>query len=514
MHMPASHAARALHLRQGDVDVDLPGQDGTFLTRQPAPRARRPNAPGPRSRTQALSRQRALRKRIAADVARSGSRARQGSPHPLWPSGLPRSGPRPSMSSRRAIRLAVTDKSRLSADSARFTAESRVYIPRRADPADRRRRRRTRSRTRPSWSRTWRARSSARSTGATAIPRCAAGAEASLRSKALEDAVVFSSGMAAVTRAILALVKQDAHVVLFADCYRRTRQFVTGFLAQFGVAHTLVPPGDLDALERAITDKTRARHQRDAHQSRISRVVDLTALCADRARSERQDADRLHVRDADQPAPGRARHRPGRAQRHQVPGRSQRRAGGCRRGQRRAGRRWCATLRHVFGAVLRSACGLPGASRGIKTLALRVAQQNKNGAGASPRCSRSTRKVKRVWYPGPRARIRSHAIAKRMMSGFGGVVTFELDGGPGDRPAVRRRAADPAHRAQPGRRREPGRAARADELLRAHHRGARGGRHQGHAWCATRWASRTRATCSRTSSKRSLRSDQSTRLVS
>src|SRR6185295_8823483 len=36
-----------------------------------------------------------------------------------------------------------------------------------------------------------------------------------------EDAVMFSSGMAAITSAILALVGQGAHVVLFNDCYRR-----------------------------------------------------------------------------------------------------------------------------------------------------------------------------------------------------------------------------------------------------------------------------------------------------
>src|SRR5262245_44344744 len=72
-----------------------------------------------------------------------------------------------------------------------------------------------------------------------------------------EEAVAFSSGMAAVTTSILALSKAGSHVILFADCYRRTRQFVTGFLARFGVEHTLVPPGDLDALERSLTEHTR-----------------------------------------------------------------------------------------------------------------------------------------------------------------------------------------------------------------------------------------------------------------
>ena len=70
-----------------------------------------------------------------------------------------------------------------------------------------------------------------------------------------EDAVAFASGMAAVTSSILALVKSGSHVILFADCYRRTRQFVTMFLSRFGVSHTLIPPADVerfaDALEEA-----------------------------------------------------------------------------------------------------------------------------------------------------------------------------------------------------------------------------------------------------------------------
>src|SRR6185503_602271 len=66
-----------------------------------------------------------------------------------------------------------------------------------------------------------------------------------------DDTVAFSSGMAAVTSAILALVKAGDHVILFSDCYRRTRQFVSKFLSQFGVQHTLVGPADLDALEKA-----------------------------------------------------------------------------------------------------------------------------------------------------------------------------------------------------------------------------------------------------------------------
>jgi cystathionine gamma-synthase len=72
-----------------------------------------------------------------------------------------------------------------------------------------------------------------------------------------EEALLFASGMAAITTAILALVKAGDHVVLFRDGYRRTRQFVAGTLARFGVTHTLVDGTSLDALEAAMTPKTR-----------------------------------------------------------------------------------------------------------------------------------------------------------------------------------------------------------------------------------------------------------------
>src|SRR6185436_8448926 len=53
------------------------------------------------------------------------------------------------------------------------------------------------------------------------------------------DAIAFASGMAAVTTSILALTKSGSHVILFSDCYRRTRQFVSKVLDRFGVTSTL-----------------------------------------------------------------------------------------------------------------------------------------------------------------------------------------------------------------------------------------------------------------------------------
>src|SRR4051812_3664979 len=67
-----------------------------------------------------------------------------------------------------------------------------------------------------------------------------------------DDAVLFPSGMNAVTTLLFSMVRPGDHIVMTSDCYRRTRQFVTAFLGRFGVEHTLVDPDDVDALEGAI----------------------------------------------------------------------------------------------------------------------------------------------------------------------------------------------------------------------------------------------------------------------
>jgi cystathionine gamma-synthase len=84
--------------------------------------------------------------------------------------------------------------------------------------------------------------------------------ELELRVAALEgaeDAVAFASGMAATSTALLALLKTGDHIVLFQDCYRRSRQLVTQTLQRFGIEHTLIEPGNLRAMEAAIKSNTR-----------------------------------------------------------------------------------------------------------------------------------------------------------------------------------------------------------------------------------------------------------------
>ena len=63
--------------------------------------------------------------------------------------------------------------------------------------------------------------------------------------------------------------------------------------------------------------------------------------------------------------------------------------------------------------------------RGLKTLALRMERHNANGLAVARFLEQHPR-VRRVWYPGLPSHP-DHAIAARTLSGFGGVVTFEVD---------------------------------------------------------------------------------------
>ncbi len=65
--------------------------------------------------------------------------------------------------------------------------------------------------------------------------------------------------------------------------------------------------------------------------------------------------------------------------------------------------------------------------RGIRTLGLRMEAHDRNGRAVARALTRS-RKVRAVYYPGLRSHPQS-ALARRQMTGFGGMVSLDLRGG-------------------------------------------------------------------------------------
>src|ERR1700685_2497903 len=92
-----------------------------------------------------------------------------------------------------------------------------------------------------------------------------------------EDSLLFSSGMAAIANSLLALVHAGEHIVLFTEGYRRTLELVTGTLGGRGITHTVLEPGDLEALESAIRPETRVVLHESPTNPHL-RCVDLDRL--------------------------------------------------------------------------------------------------------------------------------------------------------------------------------------------------------------------------------------------
>lgn len=73
-----------------------------------------------------------------------------------------------------------------------------------------------------------------------------------------EDALGVSSGMAAISIAILAYVKQGEHIIVTKDVYGGTHKFLSNFGMRMGIEFDYVDCTDPEAIKGAIQENTRA----------------------------------------------------------------------------------------------------------------------------------------------------------------------------------------------------------------------------------------------------------------
>jgi cystathionine gamma-synthase len=239
-----------------------------------------------------------------------------------------------------------------------------------------------------------------------------------------EDAVLTASGMNAMTSLLLAALSAGTHIVMTDDCYRRTRQFCLTYLKRFGIETTVVPMGDYDALESAIIPrKTRfiisesptnpylrvADLQRLAdlgHRYRVRTVIDSTFATPVNQRPIEWGIDYV-VHSATKYLSGHNDLLAG-----VVIGKANR-------------IKALRDARGVLGGMIdpQNAFLL---DRGIRTLALRVRQQNAT-AQAVANFLEGHPRIERVWYPGLESHP-DHRVARSQMSGYGGVISFEVAG--------------------------------------------------------------------------------------
>ncbi len=239
-----------------------------------------------------------------------------------------------------------------------------------------------------------------------------------------EDAVLFSSGMAASTSLLLASLPTGAHIVMTDDCYRRTRQFCLTFLARLGIETAIVPMGDYAALEAAIQPKRTRFIISESPTNPYLRIADLERIAEIGKRHKvRTMIDGTFASPINQ--------RPLEYGIDYIVHSATKYLGGHH--DLLAG---VVVGRKDRIAALRDARGVLGGivdpqnayllERGLKTLGLRVAQQNQT-AMAVAHFLEAHPAIERVWYPGLPSHP-DHDIAVRQMSGFGGVVSFEVRG--------------------------------------------------------------------------------------
>ncbi|WP_282784332.1 trans-sulfuration enzyme family protein [Phaeodactylibacter xiamenensis] len=94
-----------------------------------------------------------------------------------------------------------------------------------------------------------------------------------------EDALVFGSGMAAISAAILAHCKADGHVVCVAKPYSWTHSILVNYLPRFGVSHTFVDGTGPEQIEAAIQSNTTLLYL-ESPNSMTFELQDLEACAA------------------------------------------------------------------------------------------------------------------------------------------------------------------------------------------------------------------------------------------
>ena len=239
-----------------------------------------------------------------------------------------------------------------------------------------------------------------------------------------EAAVVASSGMAAITTTLLALLSRGDHLLALEGLYGGTHTFVTRDLAEFGIGHDLMDGNRPDSWSALLKPSTRAIYV-ETITNPLMQVPDLEQV----VRFARTHG-LVSIIDSTFATP--VNYRPLESGFDLVlhsgtkylNGHSDLAAGAVV-GTRELVRRVTHRLNHLGGVLDPHACFL--LHRGIKTLVLRVRQQNENALALAHFLAENPA-VDGVNYPGLETHPQ-HGRARKMFSGFGGMLSFDVQGG-------------------------------------------------------------------------------------
>ncbi|TYG62696.1 hypothetical protein ES288_D07G252500v1 [Gossypium darwinii] len=239
-----------------------------------------------------------------------------------------------------------------------------------------------------------------------------------------ESTLIMASGMCASIVMLMTLVPAGGHMVSTTDCYRKTRMFIENFLPKMGISVTVIDPADVDGLEAALNKNKVSLFFTESPTNPFLRCVDIervSKLC--HSKGALVCIDGTFATPLNQKALALGADLVLHSATKFIGGHNDVLAG-CISGPEKLITE-IRTLHHILGGTLN-----PNAAyliiRGMKTLHLRVQQQNSTALRMAQVLEAHPR-VRRVYYPGLPSHP-EHEIAKQQMTGFGGVVSFEVDG--------------------------------------------------------------------------------------
>ena len=234
----------------------------------------------------------------------------------------------------------------------------------------------------------------------------------------------FASGMAA-TAAVVGLLSAGDHVVVSDDIYGGTYRLFARILERYGLEFTYVDMTDLEAVRGALKPATKL-FWIETPTNPLLKLVDIAAIASLRRPEQLVAVDNTFATPYFQQPLALGAQIVVHSTTKYIGGHSDVVGGIAITDD--------AALHEQIRFVQNAAGGVPGpydawlTMRGAKTLSVRMREHARN-AQIVAEFLESRDDVTRVHYPG----LRSHPqyeLAKRQMSGFGGMLSFELEGGP------------------------------------------------------------------------------------
>lgn len=239
-----------------------------------------------------------------------------------------------------------------------------------------------------------------------------------------EAALLMASGMGAISTSVLTFVGQGDHVVAQQTHYGGTTSLLRDLLPRYGVEVTFVDQAEVAEFEKALRPNTKLICV-ETPSNPLMRLTDLRAVTGvAKSRAILTLADNTFATPINQRPLELGVDLVVHSGTKYMGGHSDLSAGAVVGEKSLLDRIWNTSL--VLGSVLGPFDGWL-LLRGLRTLPLRVERHNRS-ALAVARFLETHSKVARVYYPGLESHPQ-HELARRQMSGFTGILSFDLKGG-------------------------------------------------------------------------------------